>query len=161
MYPTLPAIPAIPDQRSQASVCRSNAISYLLAQKCRETVAILESRSPVSVDLHVNRCLLERRRRRERGDRFWGTQQIGEDDGSVELARLNRAEDAGEHFVSVGAARGSVATTDFASDDGGAQGLFSAPVGRVDRRVEQKREDRGVFDREMRGEGWVTRRPPG
>src|SRR2546422_5358897 len=49
MYPTLPAIPAIPDQRSQASVCRSNAISYVLAQECRETVAILESRSPVSV----------------------------------------------------------------------------------------------------------------
>jgi hypothetical protein len=40
----------------------------------------------------------------------------------------------------------------FAGDDGGARGSFSAPVGRVDRRVEQKREDRWVFDREIRGE---------
>ncbi len=96
--------------------------------------------------------LLELKRRRERHDRLWGTQQIGEDDGGVELALLNRAEDAGEHFVRVGAARGAVATADFAGDDRGAQCLFSAPVGRVNRRVEEKREDRRVFDREMRGE---------
>ena len=96
--------------------------------------------------------LLELRRRRERSDRLRGTQQIGEDDGGVELALLNRAEDAGEYLVRVGTARGAVATTHFAGDDGGTQGLFSAPIGRVDRWVEQKREDRRVFDREMRGE---------
>jgi hypothetical protein len=51
----------------------------------------------------------------------------------------------------VGATRGAIAATHLADDDGGTQGLFSAPVGRVDRRVEQKREDRRVIDREMRG----------
>lgn len=95
--------------------------------------------------------LLELRRRRERSDWLRGTQQIGEDDGGVELALLNRAEHAGEHLVRVGAACGAVATTDFAGDDGRAQGLCRAPVGRVDRRVEQKREDCRVLDREMRG----------
>src|SRR6266545_4417728 len=88
----------------------------------------------------------------KRSDWPWSAQQIGEDDGGVELALLNRAEDAGEHFVSVGTARGAVATTHFAGDDRGAQGLFRAPVGRVDRGVKEKREDRRVFDREMRGE---------
>jgi hypothetical protein len=95
--------------------------------------------------------LLNLERRRERRGWFRGTQQIGEDDGRVQLALLNRTQHAGEHFVSVGATCGSVATADFAGDDGGAQGLFSAPVGGIDRRVEQKREDRRVFDREMRG----------
>jgi hypothetical protein len=96
--------------------------------------------------------LLELRRRRERSDRRRGTEQVGEDDGGIELALLNRAEDAGEHLVRVGTARGAVTTTDFAGDDGGAQRLFRTPVGRVDRRVEQKREDRRVFDCEMRSE---------
>jgi hypothetical protein len=38
--------------------------------------------------------------------------------------------------------------------DGGAQGLFGAPIGGVDRRVEQEGKDRRVFDREMRGEAF-------
>ncbi len=96
--------------------------------------------------------LLERRRRRERSDRLRGTQQFRENNGGVELALLNRAEDAGEYLVRVGTARGAVATADFAADNGRPRSLFRAPVGRVDRWVEQKREDRRVFDREMRGE---------
>lgn len=70
--------------------------------------------------------LLELRRRRERSDRLRGAQQLGEDDGGVELALLNRAEDAGKHFVRVGAARGAVAPTHFAGDDGSTVQLKAA-----------------------------------
>jgi hypothetical protein len=96
--------------------------------------------------------LLEQPRRRERCDRLRSAQQIGKDDGAVKLGLLNRAEDTGEYFVRMGTARRAIAATHFAGDDSGAQGLFRAPVGGVDRRVEQKHEDRWVFDREMRGE---------
>jgi hypothetical protein len=95
--------------------------------------------------------LLERRRRRERSDWPRSTQQGREDFGGIELTLLNGAEDAGQYLLRLRALGGSVPATDFARNDGGTQGLFGTPVGRIDRGVEQKGEDRRVFDREVRG----------
>jgi hypothetical protein len=95
--------------------------------------------------------LLEGRRRRERTDWPWSTKQGRENFGGIELALLNGAKHAGEHLLRVCAAVSAVPTTDFARDDGGPQGLFGAPVGRINHRVEQKGEDRRVFDREVGG----------
>jgi hypothetical protein len=66
----------------------------------------------------------------------WSANKIGRDFGGIELTLLNRTEDTGQHFLSVCAALGSVAATDFVSVDSQAPGLFDVPVGRVDRRVE-------------------------
>jgi len=79
--------------------------------------------------------------------------ELGEDVTGVELALLNRAEDAREHGVGPGATFGSVAAADFARDHGRAERLLGAPVGRVDRiGLEQKGKHRREFDREMRRE---------
>lgn len=78
-------------------------------------------------------------------------EQGREDIGGIELALLNGAKHAGEYLLRLRAAVGAVAATDFAGDDGGTQGLFGAPVGGIDRGIEQKGEDRRVFDREVRG----------
>ena len=66
------------------------------------------------------------------------------------MALLNGAKDAGEHFLGVRAAVRPIAITDSARSDCWTQSLFGTPIRRVDRRVAQKGEDRGVFDREMR-----------
>ena len=49
--------------------------------------------------------------------------------------------DAGEDLLGVGALAGAVAAAHLADDDGGPDGLFGAPVGGVDRRVPQEREE--------------------
>lgn len=74
------------------------------------------------------------------------------------MALLDGAKHTGEYLLRLRAAIGAVAATDFAGDDGGAQGLFGAPVGRIDRGVEQKGEDRREFDRQVRGK--ALRDPP-
>ena len=70
------------------------------------------------------------------------------------------ANDAGEDLLGVGALPGAVAAAHLADDDGGPDGLFGAPVGGVDRRVPQEREDGAEFDGQVRGEalGVVVRR---
>ena len=70
-----------------------------------------------------------------------GAQHRGEQGGQVEFALARGAYDAGEDLLGVGALAGAVAAAHFADDDGGPDGLFGAPVGGVDRRVPQKREE--------------------
>ena len=70
----------------------------------------------------------------------------------IDLALLRSADDGGEDLLAHGAVRRAVPATHFSGDHGGPQRLFGAPVGRVDqRRLEQKREERGPLDGEMRG----------
>ena len=63
-------------------------------------------------------------------------------------------------LLGVGALAGAVAAAHLADDDGAPDGLFGAPVGGVDRRVPQEREDGGEFAGQVRGEtlGVVQRR---
>ena len=63
-------------------------------------------------------------------------------------------DDAGEHLLGVRAVASAIATADLADDDGGPDGLFGAPVGRVDRRVPEKSQHRGEFDGQMGGESF-------
>ena len=98
--------------------------------------------------------LLNRRRRREGDDRARTSQEFRQDRGGVQVALLNRAQGAGEHFLGMRATRGAIAAADFPCDDGRAQGVFGTPVGGVDgRRLEHKGEDRGEFGGEMRRKG--------
>ena len=60
--------------------------------------------------------------------------------------------DTGEDLLGVGAPGGAIATRHLAIDDGRPQGLFRAPVGGVDRGIEEKAEEGGEFDAEMCGE---------
>ena len=63
-------------------------------------------------------------------------------------------DDAGQHLLGVRAVASAIATADLADDDGGPDGLFGAPVGRVDRRVPEKSQHRGEFDGQMGGESF-------
>ena len=54
---------------------------------------------------------------------------------------------------------GAVAAADLASDDGGPDSLFGAPVGGVDRRVPQKGEDGREFGGQVRGEALGVAQP--
>lgn len=84
-----------------------------------------------------------------------------EDRAHIELALLNRSEDARQHRVGVGAALASIAAADLAYHDGGTKGVFGAPVGRIDGiGLEEEREDRGAFDREVRRESARHARGP-
>ena len=47
-----------------------------------------------------------------------------------------------------------ISAADLAGDDGGPDGLFGTPVGRVDRRVPKESEHRGEFDGQMGGESF-------
>ena len=83
---------------------------------------------------------------------LWGAEEVDEDCGSVQVALLRRAEDTGEDLLGVCAPGCAIATRHLAIDDGRPQGLFGAPVGGVDRGIEEKAEEGGEFDAEMRGE---------
>ena len=89
-----------------------------------------------------------------------GAEHRGDQRGEVELPLVSCPNDAGEHLLGVGSVAGAVAATDLARDDGGADGLFGAPVGRVDGRVPEKGEHGGELGVEMRSEalGVVERR---
>lgn len=78
--------------------------------------------------------------------------QIDEDLTGVEAALTRGADDTGEDLLGVGAAIRAIASTHFAVHHSGPERMFSAPVGRVNRRFEEEAEERGQFHREMRGE---------
>ena len=82
---------------------------------------------------------------------MWVTQEIDQDLRGVEPALLSGAHDAGEHLLCLGTACRAVAATDFAVDHGGAEGLFRAPVGRIDGGVAEKAKEGRQFDTQMRG----------
>ena len=89
-----------------------------------------------------------------------GTQHRGDQRRQVEVSLACGTYDAGEDLLGVGALAGAVAAAHLADDDGGSDGLFGAPVGGVDRRVPQEREDGGEFAGQMGGKalGVVQRR---
>ena len=60
--------------------------------------------------------------------------------------------DTGEYLLGVGAVAGAIAAADLSDDDGGANGLFGAPVGCVDRRVPQEGEHGRELGGQVRGE---------
>ena len=62
--------------------------------------------------------------------------------------------DAGEHLLGVRAVASAISAADLAGGDGGPDGLFGAPVGRVDRRVPKESEHRGEFEGQMSGESF-------
>ena len=73
-------------------------------------------------------------------DGVGGAQDGGEQRGEVEVSLGSGPHDTGEYLLGVGAVAGAIAAADLSDDDGGANGLFGAPVGRVDRRVPQEGE---------------------
>ena len=50
------------------------------------------------------------------------------DRGRIQAALANRAQDAGEDFIRVGAPERAIAAADFARDDGGPERMLGAPV---------------------------------
>ena len=99
----------------------------------------------------LDRCRAAAQRGRRRkvesvgDDRVGGAQHRGEQRRQVEVSLACGAYDAGEDLLGVGALAGAVAAAHLADDDGGPDGLFGAPVGGVDRRVPQEREDGAEF----------------
>ena len=67
----------------------------------------------------------------------------------IEVSLLGGANDAGEGLLSLGPAPGAVTAAHFARDDGRANRLLRAPVGRVEGRVKQERPDRLEFALQM------------
>ena len=64
---------------------------------------------------------------------------------------MGGAEHRGEHLLGLCAAGGAVAAaTHLPGDDGGAEGLFGAPIGGIERRIKEEAEDRVKLDDEMR-----------
>jgi hypothetical protein len=92
-----------------------------------------------------------RRRLEDDGhDRCGCGQQCDYDVCRIESALLGSAPDRGEDLLTVCAARGPVPTaTHLTRDHGGPQGVFGAPVRRVERGIKQKAEDGVVFDDQM------------
>ena len=79
-------------------------------------------------------------------DGIGSAQHRGDQRRKVEVALTGGAHDAGQHLLGVGALARAVAATDFAGDDGGTDGLFGAPVGRVDRQVPQEEKHGSEFE---------------
>ena len=65
--------------------------------------------------------LLDSRRRREGDRRLPAAQQLRQADVSLEVALVNRAEHAREHFLGVRAARGAIPAAHLALHHGGIQ----------------------------------------
>ena len=80
------------------------------------------------------------------------SQKVGDHGMGVKLALCGGADEGGEDLLGVCAPPGAIAAADFAGDDGGADGLFGAPVGGVDGGVAQEAEQRSPFGAEVVGE---------
>ena len=80
-----------------------------------------------------------------------GAQHRGDQRRQIEVALAGGAHDAGQHLLAVGAVAGAVATADLSDNDGGTDGLFGAPVGRVDRQVPQEEKHGSEFGGQMPG----------
>lgn len=89
----------------------------------------------------------------------WGgrAQQPDEEISDIEVALVRRAKDGREDLLSLCTVPGTVPTsTHLARDDSGSERVFGAPVGGVERGVEEEAEDRVVIDIEMIGEATDT-----
>ena len=109
------------------------------------TYGLEVQRSVFSGSVYRRDCAQARRHdRRGRG------QERDEHVGGIEAALIGGAEHTREDLLAVGAAGGAIAAAaHFARDDGGPQRVFGAPIGGVERRVEEKAEDGVEFDDEM------------
>ena len=94
----------------------------------------------------------------EVGRNGWGggARERDEDGVPVEVALAGSADDGGEGVLGAGSPPGAIPAADLARNDGGADVLFGAPVGRADGRVAQEGEQGGPFSGEMRGEPYRT-----
>ena len=79
-------------------------------------------------------------------------EQRGKEFGEVDESLSCGADDAGEDLLGLRAAGRPIAATDFAIDDGRADGLLGTPVGRVHLGRPQEGEHGGEFAVEMGGE---------
>jgi len=69
-------------------------------------------------------------------------QQRGDHDVGTEMPLLRRSEDAGEHLLRVGPlGRPIAAAADLSSNDRGPQRLLGAPVGGVERGIDEEAEE--------------------
>ena len=101
----------------------------------------------------VSRVILQRREAKSRGDhRPRRPQQRGEEVVEVDMALTRGADHTREDLLGPCAAGRPIPATDLAIDDGGADGVFSAPVGRVDVGGPQEGEHSRELAVEMPGE---------
>lgn len=82
-------------------------------------------------------------------DRTWCTEQRGKEVVGIDVALTGGTDHAGEDFLGLRAAWGSIAATDLAVDDGRAHRVFGSPAGRVDPGIPQEREHGREFQGEM------------
>src|SRR5712692_10537005 len=99
------------------------------------------------------------RRGEERGgDASLGLmEQVTEDRQRIQMALRTGPKQRREHLLGVSTAPRAIPATDLAQHDSGADGLFGAPVRRVDSRVQQKREHAGEFACQVSGEALDVR----
>ena len=108
---------------------------------------------PLAEGLCLADELLARRRLEGLGNGWARTpEQRGKEFGEVDESLSCGADDAGEDLLGLRAADRPIAATDFAIDDGRADGLLGAPVGRVHLGRPQEGEHGGEFAVEMGGE---------
>ena len=101
----------------------------------------------------VSRVILQRREAKSRRDhRPRRPQQRGEEVVEVDMALTRGADHTREDLLGPCAAGRPIPATDLAIDDGGADGVFSAPVGRVDVGGPQEGEHSRELAVEMPGE---------
>ena len=79
----------------------------------------------------------------------------------IDLALGRRPDDAGENLLTVRAGPRTISAADLARHDRGPDGMFGAPVRRVDRRIKQEGPDGREFALEMRGETLDVRHTTG
>lgn len=89
--------------------------------------------------------------------------QRGDDErGRIEAALLGGSEDRGKHLLGLGPARGAIAApAHLAGDHGGPQGMLGAPIGGIERRVDEEAEDGLEFGPQMGGEAAGVGEPAG
>ena len=79
-------------------------------------------------------------------------EEVGDHVVGIAPALDGGADDRGEHLLRLRPLPRAVAAADLAGDDGGADGLFGPPVGRVHGGVAQEGEQRLPFGAEVLGE---------
>ena len=84
-------------------------------------------------------------------------QQRREDVSRIEAALIEGAKDRGEDLLGLGAARGAVAATDLAGDDGRTNRVFGARVGGIDGGLAEEGEQSAGLGGQMRGEALDVR----
>jgi len=102
---------------------------------------------------------LPRWRGERRGhDRLTRAEQVDQHGADIETTNARSVDHTRQDLLGGDTAWRTISARDFAIDHGWPQGLFSASVGRVDSRIEEKSEDGRQFDGQMRGEALQRRR---